>query len=109
MNTVEILKSARSLIADESRWVRGHYAATAGKDRAIGPNEKNAHCFCAIGAIAKVMNVSGGDAEESDAAIKLSNAAGFYYGWDVPEFNDNHEHAEVLALFDKAIAEAGAA
>lgn len=95
MNTLDALKKARELIKDPSNWTqRASARNSAGESRS--PSSSSACCWCASGALEKVCNK-------------------FFIGpWDalsrftkmqtVITFNDSHTHAEVLALFDKAIA-----
>jgi hypothetical protein len=53
---------------------------------------------CAWGAIVSVADIKG--AEYRGALRSL----GFFFFGELATFNDTHTHAEVLALFDKAIA-----
>lgn len=94
MNTVQILKDARALISDEKNWVKGAYRK----------NIDGRECFCALGAVFKV---SASEDVFFQDQLKAENALALAAGtsW-VPEFNDAHTHAEVLTLFDRAIAHA---
>lgn len=99
MTTIDILKAARDKISDPVRWTKGFLART--KDGlATGPRNKNAVCWCANGALFSV-------AKRADAAKALFFLRGFIPGGycNVSVFNDNSTRAEVLALFDRAIAE----
>lgn len=107
MNTVKILKDARALIADEKNWMRGEYFGTQ-SGGILCAGDPEADCFCSIGAIAhatKQQNIY--DVEQSKAVKLLLNCIEdeqtFY---SVAAFNDAHEHADVIALFDRAIARA---
>ncbi|NTJ67561.1 hypothetical protein G6M50_06255 [Agrobacterium rhizogenes] len=105
MNTVEILKKARELLSDEKRWTKGFYAVDI--DGYAAHVDGNEACqFCAIGAIARVSGMTGAEAEGSKSAEMLAKAAGIDRGCHVPSFNDDHTHAEILDLFDCAIARA---
>jgi hypothetical protein len=95
---VEVLKKARGLISDPKHWTQGTFAKDA-YGREVDPEDDQAICFCAIGAI---HAAAGGMNEDCGRAI-----------WDlrirtpersVSEFNDHRSHAEVLELFDDAIA-----
>lgn len=104
MNTVEILTKARELISDESRWTRGSYAVTD-EGRFTQPWEDDACRFCALGAIKK----AGGFRDDSNPAAKFLGEvlrAQFVDNGRVDDFNDARSHAEVIALFDRAIAAA---
>lgn len=101
MNVVQILKEARALISDEKNWTQGAYARdTIGREvRVLGPE---AMCFCALGALEKIML---GGAMWSASYMLMKKEAGDDC-LAVSDFNDTHNHAEVLALFDRAIARA---
>lgn len=90
MTTREILETAKARIANESDWCKGAFMSPDGR-------------VCAAGACRLV--------ETGDAAGPLTGPV--MRAWDAlvvfaPEglsyFNDSHTHAEVLALFDQAIA-----
>ena len=106
MDTVEILKKARELISDESRWTQGWYAKNnnGAWTSWIGPD---AVCFCSIGAMAHVSKDAVFVIESSPAFAALASAMQEDHDQHenvVAEFNDMHTHAEVLAAFDRAIA-----
>ena len=90
MTTLDILKAARKRIEDPERWCQGYLR---GGDK-----------WCAIGAVYEEAD----EAESGFAAICDVLAA--HAGLDgaaegrLAEWNDTHTHAEVLALFDRAIA-----
>ncbi|WP_320196249.1 DUF6197 family protein [Agrobacterium rosae] len=111
MDTVQILKDARALIADENNWTQECYARDVQGEMTL-PNNADAVCFCAIGSIQKVgefpvsrrlpLDITelfvGADFEERESSYEVETF--------VTAFNDTHKHAEVLALFDRAIARA---
>jgi hypothetical protein len=123
MNDVtQILKDAKSLIANENDWFQGSLINSSG-------------CMCALGAIALASGLyedkehcysrilADGIDDDVDiysvldynpAVIKLADAienAGYAVKWrgdatasaKVFRFNDDASHAEVMAMFDKAI------
>lgn len=94
------LRAARKLIADPSKWTKGWFARDA-KGVMASLDDPQAVCFCAIGAIAAT---SATDSETVQALTRQAMARGFA---SVPDFNDHEttSHADVLALFDAAIAE----
>jgi len=101
MTPLETLKAARDLISDPARWTQGEYARDA-DGIVIRPWSKNATCFCAYGAIQRFTETE--DAvSEADFFLKKTCTEKFQL--DVVTLNDTHTHAEVLALFDAAIAE----
>ena len=105
MKTVtEILIEARELISDPERWTQGVYARDA-QGIFTDWDSPEAVSWCVTGAIAKVVRSvqeSKGDynALVMSALDKLRCAIGHD---GVTAFNDAHNHAEVLAAFDKAI------
>jgi predicted nucleotidyltransferase len=107
MNTVEILKAARELISDEKRWTTCAMARDSA-GHAVEAWDDDAVCFCSVGAIAKacVDIHPRGEIDARNALTKETTG-----GHTIVSFNDTHQHAEVLALFDRAIsrAEGGAA
>lgn len=86
MKTYEVLEKALAEIEDEENWTKG----CSGWD---GPK------LCAEGAICKAS----GEAfpKDSPAYHVLFEIAA--YGFDLYQFNDDHTHAEVVALFQEAI------
>jgi hypothetical protein len=105
MDTVEILEKARELISDESRWTRGWFAKTADGYR-CNPLSLGAECFCALGALSKVMGTNYGELTGKTATERLRSS--LPSGCNITGFNDSATHAEVLDLFDRAIAAARA-
>jgi hypothetical protein len=86
LSTAEVLRRARKVIEDPERWTQGAYSRDGGKR-------------CAAGAIYCQ------DAPVDDRAVAYS-VLWAVVGSRVEGFNDSHSHTEVLAAFDKAIAEA---
>lgn len=96
MNTTEVLKAARELISVPERWTQGKMSRMSNGEFAL-PKSILAVCWCAEGAVEKVS--SKGDAV--DAIIALQKGAD---GMRPFVINDTRTHAEVLAMFDRAIA-----
>jgi hypothetical protein len=96
MTPLETLKAARDLISDPARWTQGAFArdATGAKSRLY---LEQAVCFCAVGAIRRVYVPPVAIGSLLKQLPKDCQTLG--------HFNDTHTHAEVLALFDAAIAE----
>lgn len=80
----EVLIAARKLIEKEENWCQGAW------------NRYGRHC--AHGAILAATD----DGDLMEAATDAFEGAA---GWPILGFNDRSTHAEVLAAFDKAIAE----
>lgn len=102
MTTVETLRAARELIADPERWCQ-EVAARGKSGRPVDPTGRAAVAWCAIGACRRIARR---DADFVAAFDRLGRAA---FAVDVAHpgvFNDTHDHAEVMAMFDRAIREA---
>ena len=96
MTPAEQLRAARALISNPDNWTQGKFARDwTGKETT--PSATDAFCWCAVGALEKV-----GSNAEPFKALRWSLPTGCR---SISSFNDSHHHAEVLALFDKAIAE----
>jgi hypothetical protein len=95
VSALAVLTAARALV--ERGWTQGEYARHK-NGRPIGPAEPNAVCWCATGAI-----MATGKSLAADLAVyHLGDALGD----SVLRWNDTpgRTQAEVLALFDRAIA-----
>jgi hypothetical protein len=100
MTPLETLRAARQLITDPAKWTQGDYARDAdGID--VAPEDEDAVCFCSYGAIASICGLN----EDLPPFRHLHNVCGRMFKMSVIDLNDTHSHAEVLALFDAAIAE----
>lgn len=103
MSVLQILKDARKLIEKPEGWTKGTTARDF-RGRAIGWDEPEACRFCATAAIAKARLSTRGP---FDAARDTLNTEAIIAGHSgIVEFNDADAttHADVLALFDRAIA-----
>lgn len=87
MTTVEVLRTARGLIDTPDKWSESGWGWDGVRR-------------CAVQAIVDADPSCDRDCTSSPAYYALRRAL----GGNVGEFNDAHSHAEVLALFDKAIA-----
>lgn len=101
MSTLDVLRAARALIRDPARWTQNFWAKDAtGFDCA--PDAPGAVCWCAAGAI---NNIAPGDLDAVQALDAVVPAEYSGYGTHpLFAYNDDRTHAEVLALFDAAIA-----
>lgn len=95
-STVEVLRAARALIDTPEKWTQGCYAKDA-KGNGLPPEDEDAVCFCASGALRHVD-------VDVDVCWPAFDALGLAVGGNIIEFNDSHSHADVLAAFDRAIA-----
>jgi hypothetical protein len=99
MTPLKTLKAARQLISDPAKWTQGEVArdkSGKGLDHALSGG---AVCWCSLGAIRKVVE----NYDDFDEAYDILRDKGKIK--QIANFNDTHTHAEVLALFDAAIAE----
>ena len=96
----KLLKEAREVIRFRRRWVQGHFALD-GHGNVVKPDDNAAVCWCASGAMRKVGN---NNAWYSVARAALLNAVTGPNSGSLGRYNDNHTHAEVLEMFDDAIA-----
>lgn len=104
MNALEMLKAGRALIAQPSGWTKGVLARDC-RGIVVGSTSADATCFCSLGALTRIelrtFKVPNHVYGQAVGALSAQMPAG------VPclaEFNDTHTHAEVLALWDRAIA-----
>lgn len=96
-----VLRRMRERLATPERWTQGDFARDA-LGKGIEERHPAAVCWCLYGA----RNVETQDHTTRMNVADLIQAT----AQQLPgEFNDTHEHAEVLALLDKAIATAEAA
>lgn len=103
MSQVELLTRARAIIENPQNWTKGEMARDAG-GRLVVSHSPDAVCFCAVGALRRAAY-----------ELCIDRFPSFYtlQKWcgtePVPLFNDTHTHADVLALYDRAIEAARAA
>jgi hypothetical protein len=94
---IATLRRARKLISKPERWTKG--CSARGIDGTFRfASDKDAVCFCAIGAIDRC----GGQGSASGAAIKAIE-----YGLpDIVDWNDHprRKHIDVIRRFDRTIA-----
>jgi hypothetical protein len=95
---IATLRRARKLISQPERWTRAHFARDA-RGRGLTPNNADAVCFCAVGAIQRASGSLAYDTPEI-------RALGYRLGSAIPHWNDHprRTHAQVLARFDRTIA-----
>lgn len=110
MNTVQLtLVRARQIITPPEAWTQGEFARD--KDlRPVAAISDEAVCFCGFGANERaVFELFDGETRlvHENAANRLLRRALRLGGSSLvfSDFNDTATHAEVLAVFDKAIEE----
>lgn len=97
LTPLTILTNARALIANPENWTTDFYARDASGNE-VDANSNAAVCFCALGAITRVIPE---DCYSCETVRLLELAAG--NSW-VQFVNDRDGHAAVLAMYDRAIA-----
>jgi len=104
ITTAEILTAARSLISKPENWTQGEYARDSSGER-VSEHDQDAVCFCTIGALLKAehaLNIYISAFARNHPSINYLKT---FLNGSVADYNDSSTHAEVLELFDKAIAE----
>jgi hypothetical protein len=102
VTTLDVLQAARNLISDPAHWTQGYWARTADGDL-VQPEHPMAVCWCVAGAVNKVGLL---DKKAIWMAIIALETILDVTPWKrlLFDYNDEHTHAEVLALLDRAIA-----
>lgn len=109
MKTVTVLKRAKKLIETKG-WTQ-RVAARDKDGNEADPQSRKASCFCAMGAVERAA-LGTKDTVYTTAFYHAEEALGLavpaqYHG-SIPDYNDapRRTKAQVLALFDRAIAKA---
>ncbi len=101
MSVLTTLRAARKLIEHEENWTTEVYARDK-LGETVSFTDDQACCWCASGAVYAIDDYWD---EHNDALEELRISCNECYGDRyIAAFNDNHTHAEVLALFDITIA-----
>lgn len=103
MREIEMLREARALISEPDRWIQHSFARDKYGFSAL-VSDPDAHCFCAAGALIRVR----GEVVRHYSGLELMHVKNLLFsltGQVIEIYNDTHTHAEVLALFDRAIRE----
>lgn len=100
-DVVTILRAARDLLSDPTRWGTEHLAVDH-EGLSTETHSQHAQCFCAMGAIMRVSK-SGYPEVQAIRALGAQLPARFF--GQVAKFNDDFEttHADVLRAFNRAI------
>jgi hypothetical protein len=103
----DVLRAARALIAEPERWTRGVFARDA-KGQSIPLFDKRAERFCVLGACRNIADPLPEYILGDEAELALDEVCAELHGKTIPAFNDDPQttHADVLALYDAAIARA---
>jgi hypothetical protein len=96
----QVLRHARALIAEPTRWTRG-VLGRAASGRPVMWQDEEACRWCALGAIHRAAYVLVGDKEPAEAIADEVIAACF--PCNLSWINDKNGHLAVLKLFDDAL------
>lgn len=102
MTAGEILRAAREKIADPKTWTHGVFAR-ADNGEPVPARSPRAVCWCAEGALRAVANTQ----PDEYQAWRLLAVAAYRIGNGLQPYqvNDAGNHADVLDLYDRAIAD----
>lgn len=108
MNPLEIVKAAKTKLANPKAWIKGSLARDK-SGRQVNPVSPDAVCWCLIGAMHSVNTGSPSGCvvgTEAYDAIRVSTPN--HWPW-LQEFNDceGTTHADVIETLDRAIASLG--
>ena len=108
MKPSEVLRAARAKIEKAENWTQEEY----GRDAQGLPADVRVACaLCSIGAVLAVCDEVRSAPETRAINLLREQTPGYSECWvydPLVKFNDTHTHAEVLALFDRAISAAEA-
>lgn len=101
MTPAEILRAAKEKISDPARWCQGSSARNS-LGYPVNSDNSRAAAWCAQGAVA----AAGDSALTVHAAMSFLNCAAgeLMPGYHPSGVNDLRGHADVMAMFDRAIA-----
>jgi len=104
MNSVEVLLAAKELLNDPKCWTKGTVARNA-NGGAVAPNNTDAVCWCAVGALAKICKYPFNPTLYETVIYAFENVSSRQNG--IGYWNDDKDrtHEEVLNAFDRAIFE----
>lgn len=98
MTTLELLKAGKEVIQDPNKWSRGSMARK-GDGTPTYESDPDATRWCSIGILYKLMPKLGPKYEEADHLLREASGSAEYFGF----WQDSHTHAEVMAVWDRAI------
>lgn len=106
------LIGAKALIDSPEKWIQNDLARTADGLKCCA-TQKEAACFCSMGAWVNYLGEQATDGAREGAIAHALYAAAQRVSGDADDnivrYNDSHSHAEVMAVWDDAIAAANVA
>jgi hypothetical protein len=101
---LEVLIAAKKVIEKPSKWTRT-WLARDESGEPVSPNSADAVCFCAVGAIRKVIDEEIGLSKIGGEVVDaLDRASMSMYRHDITSANDRTDHAGIHEIFDVAIS-----
>lgn len=98
-SAADILRAARDKIAEPNHWTKGEYARDK-NGNSVDAQAPDAVCWCARGAFYAVRP----HGDNMHALVHLREAIHERAGHGgIVRLNDGSDHADVLAVFDRAI------
>ena len=91
MSPIEVIHAVRALLSDPARWTKRDYARDR-LGRGCLPTSDQACSWCYVGAFAKVLNMSAGDAEHWRSKNGLH---------DPTRFNDQASYTDILSRLNE--------
>jgi hypothetical protein len=107
---MDVLKGTLELLSDPARWTKDYLARDKDGEPAVA-NGPGAVCWCIVGGVSKVAFPAPED-ELSDDRCEAYGEAMFEIrktiqekglGGSIPDFNDEHPHAEVVAVLKETV------
>jgi hypothetical protein len=98
-----VLQRALKIIEDPSRW---HYFTQDAAGNVVRPNDLSAVRWCLEGAIARECNPYGILPPYFMVLLDTTLEEEFGFSWDLPYFEQHHDHAGVVSLLKLAILRA---
>lgn len=106
MSPAEQLRAAKALIDTPEKWTKG-CNARAFDGASLDPRDVLASCFCSFGAMVHVEDNSDNRREADHALFMAVGEIAPFPGYISFNDADTTTHADVMALFDRAIELAG--
>ena len=104
MTTLKILTATRVLIAEPARWTKGAYARNRNGDE-IEHDRPGAVCWCLVGALKKAGHFTWDLEIPADVTACLRKVG--VRSQTIWNDAKRRTHAQVVAMLDRAIANAG--
>jgi hypothetical protein len=104
----QVIRIARDALADPDKWTQGAFARSK-KGRSLAAPSSKGHAFCSVGALWAAASAL--TRNELQCRQLMFRACEALMGQQESPafalmcFNDENEHAAVLALFDRYLAE----